>query len=57
VFQVVDKFFPPVGRMSMHELTDCFFVDYGIMPLFVQENYLKHRERGKIIRVQFPTVI
>eukprot|EP00730_Choanoeca_flexa_P020364 TRINITY_DN9951_c0_g1_i1.p1 TRINITY_DN9951_c0_g1~~TRINITY_DN9951_c0_g1_i1.p1 ORF type:complete len:958 (+),score=287.12 TRINITY_DN9951_c0_g1_i1:296-2875(+) len=45
VFQVVDKFFAP-SRLSMHELTDCFFVDYGIMPLFVQENYLKHRDQG-----------
>ena len=48
VFQVVDKFFKPRERPTIHELTDTFFVDYSMMPLFVQENYLKHRDSSEL---------
>ncbi|EDQ90530.1 uncharacterized protein MONBRDRAFT_16219, partial [Monosiga brevicollis MX1] len=43
-FDVIHKFFKGRERPNIYELTDAFFVDYSIMPLFVQENYLKHKD-------------
>ena len=40
-FQAALKLLDPKNcRVAVHEKQNLFFLDFGIMPLFVQENYL-----------------
>lgn len=43
-FEAIKKVFATgeeYSRMSFLDKSDLFFVDYGIMPLFVYENYIQ----------------
>ena len=33
-------FAPDTQKLSLNEQSDLFFMDYSLMPLFVQENYV-----------------